>query len=74
MTASPLGTTLPLTIKTSTNQIWESLLQIYAYVDKLRKAPRVREQTKLTDLERRVKALEDIVSSFEEPRVEAMLV
>ncbi|CAN6679826.1 unnamed protein product [Malus baccata var. baccata] len=56
------------------DRIWESLLQIYAYVGKLRKAPRFREQTKLTNLERRVKALEDIVSNFEEPQVEAMLV
>ncbi|RXH74102.1 hypothetical protein DVH24_021282, partial [Malus domestica] len=56
------------------DRIWESSLQIYAYVGKLRKAPRFREQTKLTNLERWVKALEDIVSNFEEPQVEAMLV
>lgn len=50
--------------------IKESLLQIYAFVDKLQKALGMREQTKLDDLERQVKTLEDIVSSFEEPPIE----
>lgn len=49
------------------DRIWEGLLQIYAYVGKLLKASRVKKKMKLTDLE-------DIVSSFEEPWVEAMLV
>ncbi|KAM1233650.1 hypothetical protein ACFX2J_003333 [Malus domestica] len=51
------------------NRIWESLLQWFC--DKLRKPSRMREQIKLADLERRIKAVEDIVSSFEESLDEA---
>ncbi|KAM1682856.1 hypothetical protein EV1_033762 [Malus domestica] len=53
------------------DRICESLLRIYASVNKLKKDSRIREQTKLADIERLVKVLEGVIFSFEKPLAEA---
>lgn len=54
------------------DRIWESLLQIYATVDKLRNVSQKKKHARIIDLEKHVKALKEDVSNFIEPVAEAM--
>lgn len=53
------------------DRIWESLLQIYAIVNKLRNDSQKREHVRIIDLEKRMKALKEDISNFTEPVAEA---
>lgn len=52
-------------------RIWETLMKIKAFVNKVQKASRMKVQSKLISLKKCVKALEDVVFNFEESLIEA---